>query len=314
MKAIRTLFLTLAAAVIGLAADPALLRLLPADADFLAGINASQVRTSRFGQFVLDQLKSEEDSMNKFISATGFDPRKDLVELVVAGKDNKLSAHKMLVLAKGRFDSNRIQNFAQTEGSGVETYNGFLVMTGKGKNSGWLTVLDGSTAAAGDVNSVKYAIDHFRQSGASALDPKLANKIADLSTKYDAWMIGTGLSRLADDLRDPNVGGAMQNNLFKSMEGITGGVRFGSNVELTAEATMRSEKDATAMVDVVKFLAGMLQLNSNNDKKAAELAGLLDKMELKSSGNLFHLSITIPEGVLEGLVKPASNQKKSPII
>jgi hypothetical protein len=117
---------------------------------------------------------------------------------------------------------------------------------------------------------------------------------------------------LAYDLH-PNVGSAMQNNLFASMESVTGGVRFGANVEVMAEAIMRSEKDATAMVDVVRFLAGMLQMNTQ-DRRAAEFAGLLDKMELKSSGNQFRLSLMIPESTLEGLVKPAARVKKSPVI
>ncbi len=55
------------------------------------------------------------------------------------------------------------------------------------------------------------------------------------------------------------------------MDSVAGGVRFGANIEVTAEEQTRSEKDATAMVDVVRFLGGMLQMNSNNDAHTTEL-------------------------------------------
>jgi len=315
MKPMRTLLLAFVAVCTSFAADPASLRMIPGDSAFIAGIHADQIRTSRFGQFLLDQLKSEDANFQKFINATGFDPRRDLSELLVASGD-KPGKGKTVVVAKGRFDSARIQTFARTEGAETTTYAGVTILTGKSgqrKSDGWLAILDPTTAVAGDADSVRLALDR-RASGATTnqLDPALMNKIADLSTKYDAWMVSTGVARLADDLH-PNVGNAMQNNLFSSMENVTGGVRFGANVEVMAEAVMRSEKDATAMVDVVRFLAGMLQMNSQ-DRRAAELAGMLDKMELKSSGNQFRMSLMMPESTLESLVKPTARVKKAPVI
>ncbi|MFN7934400.1 MAG: hypothetical protein U0R19_13805 [Bryobacteraceae bacterium] len=306
MNYMRTALLSLATAVAGFAADPALLRMIPSNSAFLAGIHADQIKTSRFGQFLLNQLKSEEANMNKFIDATGFDPRRDLTELIVASSDAS-GKGKSVVLARGRFDTNRINAFASTGGARLTTYNGVQVMSGgtEGGKSGWLAVLDNVTAVAGDQDAVRLAIDRYK-GAPGALDAATVARINDLSTRYDAWMISNGVARIADDIQNPQVGGMMNNNLFQSMQSVMGGVRFGANVELSAEATMRSEKDATAMVDVIRFLAGMLQLNTQNDKRAAELATLLEKMQLSSSGTQFKLSLTIPEDTLEGIVKPAA--------
>lgn len=306
MKPIRTALLTIVATMAAFGADPALLKMIPGDSAFIAGIRADQIRTSRFGQFLLDQLKSEEANMNKLISATGFDPRRDLTELVVASSDSR-GKGKSVVVAKGHFDVNKIAAFAKTEGGGVTSYNGINVMGAHPGSKGMLAVLDSSTAIAGDADAVKGAIDRFKGSAAT-LDPKTMNKIAELSTRYDAWMVSASLTRLADDFRDPNLGGAMNNNLFSSMESVLGGVRFGANVEVMAEAMMRSEKDASAMVDVIKFLAGMMQMNTQNDKRASQFANLLDKMDLKSSGNQFRMTLAIPEDILEGILKPVSNK------
>lgn len=307
----RLFFAVAASAITVLAADPAMLRMLPADSAFLAGIRTDQVRTSRFGQFLLDQLKTEEANMNQFISATGFDPRRDLTELVVASAN----AHGMgatVVVARGKFDLAKIQAFAGKSGTQTIAYQGFALMAGHGADSshGVLAVLDNNTAVAGELEAVKSAIDRHKAGGPGALDPKTSNRIMELSSKYDAWMMSASLARLADDVSNPQLGGVMAGDLMKSMESVIGGVRFGANIELMTEATMRSEKDASALVDVVKFLAGMLQLNSQNDTRATEMAKLLDKMELKASGTQFRLLLAIPEDVVEGLVKPASLPRK----
>lgn len=305
MRITATLSLTFALWATALpAADPALLRLIPGDAAFVAGIHADQIRNSRFGQYLLDQLKSEQASMDKFISATGFDPRRDLSELIVSSNDVKAKGQG-LVVARGRFDSARIQTFAESEGARAELYNGVKILSGGSKNNGGIAMLDNTTAVAGDAAAVRLAIDRFRSTTATGLNAKTLAQIGQLSSTYDAWMVSSSLARIADDMRNPQIEGAMNGNLFQSMDSVAGGVRFGSaNVEVMAEAAMRSEKDATAMVDVIRFLAGMIQMNAK-DPNAAEMASLLNKMELKATGTQFRMSLQIPEDQLEKMVKPA---------
>jgi hypothetical protein len=312
MKLLRALLLSLAATGLSFAADPALLRMIPPDAAFVAGVRADQIKSSRFGQYILDQIKSEEENMNKFISATGFDPRRDLTELIVASSSatpRRQNHGKTVVLARGRFDVSRIQSFALAEGSSTTNYNGVQIFTGRDDSHGWLAVVDSETAVAGDPDYVKLAID-ARQATGATLDAKTLNTITGLSNRFDAWMLTASLAGIAGDIRNPQLGGAMNGNLIQSVDSVTGGVRFGSDVEVMAEAQMRSEKDATAMVDVVRFLAGMMQMNAQNDKRAAELAKLLDKMDLKATGTQFRMSLTIPEDMLETLIKPASRSKR----
>jgi hypothetical protein len=176
-----------------------------------------------------------------------------------------------------------------------------------------MAILDASTAIAGEQDAVKAAIER-RSGNGGGMKAETLEKINELSTRYDAWMVSASLERLADEVR-PEVGQTMQGNLMAAMQSVTGGVRFGANIEVMAEAVMRSDKDAQAMVDVVKFLAGMMQLNSE-DKKAAEFAKLLDKMDLKASGNQFRMTMTLPEDVIETILSPASVRRKvgTPII
>lgn len=308
IRTTTTFALALAACTASLlGADPALVRLLPADSAFLAGIHANQIRNSRFGQFLLDQMKQEEANFSKLEQATGFDPRRDLTELLVASDDARGKGNA-LVVARGRFDAAQIKTFAESEGARTQLYNGVTVFTGgDAHGDGWVAVLDGTTAVAGKDTAVRTAIDRYKGAAAGGVDAKTSARITELSGRYDAWVVTSSLNRLTEDFRNPQVGGAMNGNLMQSMQSVVGGVRFGQNVEVMAEAQMRSEKDATAMVDVVRFLAGMIQLNSQ-DNRAAEMSALLDKMDLKASGTQFRMSLQIPEESIEKLVRPASRR------
>src|SRR5450755_169266 len=66
------------------AADPALLRLLMPDAKVIAGLQVEQTKNSQFGQYVLSHMQVEDAGFKKFIAQTGFDPRRDVTEIVMA--------------------------------------------------------------------------------------------------------------------------------------------------------------------------------------------------------------------------------------
>jgi hypothetical protein len=68
---------------------------------------------------------------------------------------------------------------------------------------------------------------------------------------------------------------------------------------------MRSEKDAQALVDVVKFLAGLVQLNRQNNPAAGQVATLLDTLQTSTSGNTTTISLAVPEQQLEQLLNSA---------
>lgn len=311
MKLLRSLLITLAAAGLSFAADPALIRMLPPGAAFVAGVRADQIRSSRFGQYILDRFKAGEDNLNKFIEVTGFDPRRDLTEVIVASSSAtpRRNHGKGILLARGRFDVSRIQSFALASQLSTTNYNGVQIFTAREDAHGWLAIPDSTTAVAGDPDYVKLALD-ARQAAGPTLDEKTLNTIADLSNRFDAWMLTASLAGIAGDLRAPQLDGAMNGNLARSVDSVNGGVRFAQDVEVMAEAQMRSAKDATAMADMVRFLVGMMQMNAQNDKRAAELARLLEKMDLKANGAVFRMSLTIPEDMLETLLKPASMRER----
>jgi len=301
----RTLLMALAACS-AFAADSSLLSLVSPDTKVIAGIRVDRTTSSQFGQFLLNQAQHGDADFNKFVAATGFDPRRDLTEVIAASVDGHQKGHGMVV-AHGTFDISRLLAQARLHGAAITNYKDVQVVVGSKGDAGWVAFLDGRTAAAGDPDSVKAAID--RRGSGVGIDSKLASKVSEVSSKYDAWMVSIApMSDFAGKLPDARMNGAINGEMVQGIQQASGGVLFGSTIQFGGEAVTRSEKDASALVDVVKFLAGMVQLNRDKPD-AAKLAGILDTLVLSSTANTMTISLSIPESDLEQLMKPSGKSR-----
>ncbi|MBI1895739.1 MAG: hypothetical protein HYS04_04255 [Acidobacteria bacterium] len=296
-----------AAGVLPAAADPEMLRYVSPNAKFVGGIQVDRTVASPFGQFVLSRVASGDAGLSKFIAATGFDPRRDLREIVVSSEGPGDRNHGLIV-ARGTFDANRILAQAEAHGATAAPHAGItLITSGKDAKSAWFAFPDGSTFLAGDEASVKGALD--RRNTAMPLPARLAAKISEISSGYDLWFVTNApVSHLAGRLANQQAAGTVPPNALDAIEQAILGVRFGADIRIAGEAVTRSEKDATALVDVVKFLAGMAQLN--RDKPGgASMGPLLDTLDLKSEGISMRFSLTVPQAELEKLIKPKPARK-----
>lgn len=287
------------------AADQGLLRLVMPDAKVIAGLQVGRTRDSLFGQFVLSHMQLNDESFKKLIAETGFDPRRDVTELVIASNWASSSPEsRWLVLAKGTFDLQKIQKAAQVNGAATTNFQGATIYSYSGSTApdsdNAITFLDASSAVMGDMTSVQAALTRQRSSAPAPSD--LVKKVGDISAKNDFWFVTlVPLSEFAGAMPDPRVGSAMQGNVLNGINQASGGIRFGDTVTISAEAITRSDKDAQALVDVVKFVASMLQLNRQDNAVAGQFSSLLDTLDTKTTGNVMSMSLAIPEPQLEQL-------------
>ncbi|MEO8028963.1 MAG: hypothetical protein ABI823_20955 [Bryobacteraceae bacterium] len=302
--------LVLSAATAAAAVDPALLALVMPEARIVTGIQVDQSKSSRFGQFVLSQITDNED-LKKFVSDSGFDPRRDLREIVVA--TTGLDAHGALVIGRGVFPKDRILQVAKSNGGVASLYRGFdLVSATDASSLATLAFLDSNTALVGDAATVKAAIDR-KMSGSAGLSAQLSAKAQETGAQNDAWFVTLApLSEfLGGKMGDAQLGGAMQGNLLEKVKQASGGVKFGgADVGVGFEAVTPTDKDASALADVLRFLASMMQSNQNsNDPKTAKAASLAEKMKLSTTANVMKLSLSIPEADLERMFLPRPKPK-----
>jgi len=292
------------------AADPLLLNLVMPDAQVVAGVNVAKAKTSSFGQFVLRQMPENSD-FAKFVSESGFDPRRDLQEVLMA---TTAGQHSGLVAARGSFDAARIIALATADGKHtVATYNGTqLLISADATSRQALALFDGNFAVAGDVDLVKAAVD--RRKTHNAISPQLASKVA-MYGAADAWTVSlvplSGLGGKAEGAGAGPLTGMFQGDLLKNVTETSGSVTFDSPVQVTGELVANSDKDATALRDVIKFLASMIQ--TSGGEAGAQVATLVQSLNVTTEGRTLKLALAIPEAQLEALIQSSGkkNQRKS---
>jgi hypothetical protein len=90
----------------------------------------------------------------------------------------------------------------------------------------------------------------------------------------------------------------------------SGGVTFGATIQFAGEALTRSDKDAQALVDVVKFITSMMQMNSTNPD-TQKLQPILDSLQVSAQGTTVKMSFSIPQMELERLVQPRARTART---
>ena len=277
MKRLAIGFLFAAAAF---AADPELLRLVMPEARILAGIDVAKVKDTPFGKFAVAQLSAAQDQQyDAFVKASGFDPRENLDEILVAKTD---AGERRLMLARGRFDTTRILDAATAAGAGVATYHGAQVLV---SSDAWLAFLSASMVAMGDPASVRAVVDRREKSAGPAAE--IASRVNAVSKDYALWFVSAlPVSELMQDLPSGGAGDTLKGEVLRSVQDASGGVNFSDSVRLSAELTAATAEDATKLAAVLTFLAGAI------GQTQADVA---------AQGSVVKLGMTLTESQLEAL-------------
>ena len=99
-----------------------------------------------------------------------------------------------------------------------------------------------------------------------------------------------------------NLNGLLQGDLLKSIQQGSAGVKLGAIVQFSGEVVASTDKDATALADVVRFGASMLQMNAPQSASAT-VAALVQSLAVKTDGATLTVGVGIPETMLENLVQ-----------
>jgi len=288
------------------AADPRLLSLVMPDATALAGVNVDQAKATPFGQYVLTTLlQTQDQQLQQLATLTGFDPRRDVNELLLASASapgNKTG----LALARGVFDPDKIAAAAQSAAAAVETYGGVSILEDPQHQNGF-AFLDSTLVVAGDLANVKAAID--RRHGGPTISAKLAAQVSQLSSTQDAWAISTvPPSTLKPPAAAPPAAGAGLQNALQKIESASGGVKFGSVVVLTGQAQAATPQDASSLGDVLQLFVNMAQLQA---AKRPEAAALAQSLVVSTQGSTVKIILSLPEDQIQQLVKPKAAARKA---
>lgn len=299
------------------AANPQLLNLVMPDAQVLAGVNVDQARSSAFGQYVLSQVK--QPALAGLTAQTGFDPTQDVHEVLAASGGAVTCAsltpckHFGLLLASGTFNAAAIATAASAKpGVAIEPYGNTTIIESPDKTHGVAFLSNGTIAVAGDVASVKAAID--RQSATSpGLPAAVVMQVGQWSGSSDAWVISTvpptSLHPPAGVPAMPGVGQGGANNAFQSILSAAAGVKFAAKAAVTIEALADNAQDATTVGNAVQLLASMALLQHQTDPA---LQALAQSLKVTTAGSTLNISFSLPESDLQALLKRHQAMQRHP--
>ena len=280
------------------AADPQLLRLVPAGAQVVAGLDVSKLRNSPFGQYLLTQLSAQESHLQGLEAMTGFNPRRDVSEIVSAARGpNQRSG---VVLLRGNFDKGKILGLLTANGQTLNLYQGVEMLTNPhGRDA--VALVDNSLVVLGSSDNVKAVLD--RRGTGDAMEAALSAKIDRLSGSFDAWMVTTlPVADIAAAVPDRNASGILKGDIWKKIRQASGGMKFGSMVEMAGEADATSAQDAASLADVVRFLVSMVQMQSPQGVPEALLKALRTA-NVSSAESTVKVSMAMPSADLEGMLQ-----------
>jgi hypothetical protein len=284
------------------AADSQLLNLMMPDAKVLAGVNVDQAKNSPFGQYVLSQVQTQTSSgLQQLTALTGFDPTRDVHELLAATNGGS-DSHSGLVAATGSFDAAKFTALATAQGGKIETYAGVTILEDP-KGEYGVAFLSSAIAVAGDIANVKGAID--RQNTPTSLPTAVMGQVNKWSGSQDAWAISTvppsSLAPAPGAIPIPGVGPGNQSGAFQSIQNASGGVKFGTNVVVSAQVQAGNAQDASNLGDTLKLLASMALLQAKGD---ATVTALANSLNVSTSGAVLNVSISLPQEMLQEMAKP----------
>jgi hypothetical protein len=299
------------------AADPQLMNLVMPDAKILAGFNATSAIASPLGQFILSKINQSGTFPQDLITATGFNPFQDVTEVLAATAGDP-SNPGGLVLARGTFPVEKITT-SLTGGNAnwqVTAYGGdplVSIASPRDKVAHAVAFIGNSIAVAGDLASVKAAID--RQNGSNSIDPALAVAVNRLSGSQDEWLVSSvpvgsliPSNAPAGTAAAPTAPIPLATVLpiLKNIQYFSGGVKFGDNVVITAEAVANSPENASALNAVIKLgvtLGASLTANAAKNPQLTAVVQLLQALQVTANGSDVELSLSIPEAQIEALLK-----------
>jgi len=324
MTKFRNLLLSMVAApvlVFAQSNNVDLFHFLMPDAQLIAGIHVDSTKNSPFGQFVVSRISTSGGRLATFISETGIDPLTDINEVVVGWNGGTAAGAQWIVAAHGNFMASieTIEVNALKNGATITRMPGADLVTVSTQPSlciGFFT--DGGTDLAGDCTSVATAIQFGAQTGSPMT--AVAMTAQQLRTAQDLWFASVvPVSEIAGFIPTNtggnasggiNPGAILKNPLFQAIQEISGGVKLnglaaGTGAQLSAAVLMNSPQNATSLLNVVNFIAGMLQGAAGTSSASGSIATVLGSLQASVNGSTLNVGLSVPEETLEQLFEQA---------
>ena len=270
---------------------------VPGDAQMVAYADVRQVMNSpfrdRFRQFDIDN-GARPDGLE---ARTGINLERDVDAVLVASTGrNQVPApsDSALIIARGRFDTVRIEALMRERGAQIEQYRGKrLVVVKDEKNDAVLTFAEPGLVLFGPGDGVRGAID-TKAGAAQAISANgefmaLVNDVDDGT----AWSVAKFDSISG---RAPLPGGVV--NQLPPINWLAASGRIDSGLHGLVRAEAQDEQSARDLRDVVQGFLSLARMQGSRDPA---YKGMLDSVMLNAQGKSVSLSFDLTPASLDAL-------------
>lgn len=302
--------------------DRNLVALLPANATTLVGVDVDRLKgTALYRHIEAESQKGPGNSQfDNFTATTGFDPRRDVRELLVASWVDAAAKNQsqFVAVARGEFNVTAIGNEIKKEGKATsQTYRGFEVFLPDGNrkqvpknesstphDQGAFAFLDTKTAIAGSRPAVLAAIDRKAGGGPSLLDnTSLLSRAQTISASSQVWAVSQSPGDVVAHAM-PKSGSVETSNfarIFASMQNSTFAVDLMNGVDLRANGICKTSEDAKTLGDAARGFVAIGRLAAS--QKEPELMGLLDGIKVEEQSTELNISVRVDPATLDKLLE-----------
>ena len=273
--------------------DNVLAQLIPPDSTSLFGARMEEVKATPLFQKLAAQQKLPQ--LDDFARETGFDPRRDVRDMLVASTSRAKSG---VLLARGSFHITP-EAFAKLKEAHKVEYRGYTIYGSPDGESGFC-ILDGTLAIAGPMASLRAALDQYRHPNRAATAALLA-KAQAVPMQFQVWAVSLGgADFIANNLpNDPNAMNFAK--IFSSLQNTYFMADLSRGFHASAHGECASEADAKSLGDAARGLIGFGRLSVPD--KQPELLRLWDGIQVEQQQRSITITANIQQELIDKLVQ-----------
>lgn len=277
--------------------DNVLQRLVPRDTVSLFGAQMDQIKSTPIYQKLIVEQKFVD--LDAFATRTGFDPRRDVRELLVASDLAKKSG---VLLARGNFHINPAALQANKDVRRSQ-YRGYTFWTDTAQDNGFC-IMDSTLAIAGPVISMRAVLDQYKSGGPRETSPLLQKALA-IPMRNQVWLVSSGG---ADFLANNTpADGAASNfvKIFRNLEGTLVEADVSRGLRAQILGNCKTESDAKTLSDAARGLIGFGRLSVPDSQP--QLLRVWDGIQVVQQGRVLTVNADLTPELVQQLLKLAQS-------
>jgi hypothetical protein len=270
--------------------DNVLERMVPPGTTSLVGARMDQMKqTATYEKMLASQSLVQVD---QFAAETGFDPRRDVRELLYASNGSG-----GVLLARGTFHLNAgtasLKNARRTR-------HGKYEIVGAARGDGGFCILDPTLAAAGDIPVLEAALDEWASGPHTAAQP-LVTRLTGVNPQSQIWGISGGAGNFLADHPPAASSGIDFSKIFRGLQDTWFQADLSTGLKAEVHGMTATEKDAISLRDTVRGVVGLGRLSVPENQP--ELLKVWDGITVDQVGRSISLRADIPQDLLDRLVQ-----------